>query len=192
MAKGDSVGLDLVDGGYVAGTFKSVSREDSLAYHQRCLRRSELTGLPEGIPLPGDSLLIIGHNAEGPLRLIGTLASYDSASLWRYRVYGGTWPTPYTVIDTLFFGKAGMVTGEWLREAASSGNLPLPGRDILLNSWGSDTRVSLDRVAAFHIRRKGSAKWTGLAFGIVVDVIVIAVVIVPAANIGHSVGGWFK
>ena len=182
IAKGDSLGLDLVDGGYVAGTFKSISLEDSSAYHQRCLRRRERAGLPKGIPLPGDSIFIIGHTGKDPIRLIGTLASYDSASLWTYRVHGGTWPTPYSVIDTLFFGKEGIVPGKWLREAASSGGLPLLGRDLVLESWGLDKRVPLDRVAAFHIRGKGSAKWTGLGIGIAVDVVVVVAAVLASGN----------
>ena len=191
---GDSIGLQLVEGGYIAGTFKSFTVEDRWSYHQRCLLYNARLEPHVGIAVPGDSILIMGHSGNYPVRMIrGILARYDTAMVWRYGSDGDEIPTPYGNIDTLYFSGGAKVTGAWLQEAANTETLPLPGGEVVLHVWGGDERVSLERVAAVYVRGKGDAKWIGLGIGIGVDVIVIvAAISAGSMSSGGSGGTWFK
>ena len=177
---GDSVGIDLLDGRYVAGTFVALTLEDSSSYFGRCLSFQRRLGTRAGIPLPGDSILIVGLDGD---YVIGKFARYDGTSLWRYRVHGDLRATPYSEIDTAFFGDGGRVTGGWLREAAREGLLPLPGGEMSILKSTQVVRVPLDSVAAFHLASEGKAASIGLSIGIVVDVACVAYAILAASSL---------
>ncbi len=183
VGAGDSVGIDLLDGGSLAGTFIALTLEDNSSDYERCLSFQKRLATPAGIPLPGDSILIVGHDGDYPIRLIGRFARYDDTGLWRYRVHGDLRATPYSVIDSAFSADGGIVTGAWLREAARKGLLPLPGGEISILRSTQVVRVPLDSVAAFHLASEGNAALIGLSIGIVVDVACVAYAIIVASSL---------
>ncbi len=184
VGAGDSVGIDLLDGGYLAGTFVALTPEDTSSYYERCLSFQKRLATPAGFPLPGDSILIVGRDGDYPIRLIGKFARYDDTGLWRYPVHGDLRATPYSGIDTVFSGDGGIVTGAWLREVAREGLLPLPGGEMSILSSAEVVRVPLDSVAALHVASAGNASLIGLSIGIVVDVACVAYAIIVASSLG--------
>lgn len=184
VGAGDSVGIDLLDGRYLAGTFIALTLEDTSLYYERCLSSQKRLAMPAGSPLPGDSILIVGHDGDYPIRLIGTFARYDDTCLWRYRKHGDLRATPYSAIDTVFSGNGGIVTGAWLREVAWGGLLPLPGGEMSILRSAEVVRVPLDSVSAVHVASEGNASLIGLSIGIVVDVACVAYAIAVASSLG--------
>jgi len=186
VAVGDSVGIDLLDARYVAGTFVALTLEDSATYLKRCVSSQEQLAMSAGFPLPGDSILIVGNSGDCPIRVVEKIAWYDRTELRQYRADGDLWATPHGAIDTAFFRDGGILTGAWLREAAREGLLPFPGGEMSILRSTQVVRVPLDSVAAFHLAAGGNAASIGMQIGAIVDVACVTFAAFIAASMSEA------
>ena len=178
---GEEVTFSLKDGSRLAGEFGGVEPGALDPYRARYAEYLAAEGALSPLPRVGDSVLAAFFGGE-PIR--PQVVAYGYNTMY-FVLPSKSRPSPvrYSHIDTLFYnGKAW--SGYSLRNEVHGGRVPLLDVATLLGDHPDSARrfVPLSDISLISVEKSKSGALTGLLIGLAVDVTIIVVAAVNAAD----------
>jgi hypothetical protein len=127
------------------------------------------------LPAMGDSLLCVTRSVRARYEATGQLIGFseEALRLQSEKYSGGEANLPLKYIDTVYFARGLMISGESLRGYVAGGKIPLIRTRLLVSREKDTIYVPTDSVLEVWSPNSHHRKWVELGIGAAFDVLVI-------------------